>query len=79
MRTIEEFRTAIARCRAAERTTAIHIETDPLAPVPSSESWWDVPVSEVAALDSTQQARKTYDAHKAEQRPLIAPTRRDPS
>ena len=72
--TIEEFRDAIARSRASSRTTAIHIETDPLAPVPSSESWWDVPVSQVAALDSTNQARKTYEAHKAEQRSLLTPT-----
>jgi 3D-(3,5/4)-trihydroxycyclohexane-1,2-dione acylhydrolase (decyclizing) len=71
VRTIEEFRAAIHTSRASTRTTAIHIETDPLAPVPSSESWWDVPVSEVAQLDSTQQARKTYEAHKATQRPLI--------
>jgi 3D-(3,5/4)-trihydroxycyclohexane-1,2-dione acylhydrolase (decyclizing) len=71
--TIEEFRDAIARSRASGRTTAIHIETDPLAPVPSSESWWDVPVSQVAALDSTNQARKTYEAHKAEQRHLLTP------
>ncbi|WP_232660795.1 3D-(3,5/4)-trihydroxycyclohexane-1,2-dione acylhydrolase (decyclizing) [Pseudonocardia sp. TRM90224] len=69
--TIEEFRAAIARSRASEHTTAIHIETDPLAPVPSSESWWDVPVAEVAQLDSTQQARKTYETNKANQRPLI--------
>jgi 3D-(3,5/4)-trihydroxycyclohexane-1,2-dione acylhydrolase (decyclizing) len=73
VRTIEEFRAAIATAKAATRTTAIHIETDPLAPVPSSESWWDVPVSEVAQLDSTQQARKTYDTHKAEQRPFLTP------
>ncbi|MBN9102164.1 MULTISPECIES: 3D-(3,5/4)-trihydroxycyclohexane-1,2-dione acylhydrolase (decyclizing) [unclassified Pseudonocardia] len=72
--TIEEFRAAIATSRASDRTTAIHIETDPLAPVPSSESWWDVPVSEVAQLDSTQQARKTYEAHKTTQRPLIGRT-----
>jgi 3D-(3,5/4)-trihydroxycyclohexane-1,2-dione acylhydrolase (decyclizing) len=71
VRTIAEFRAAIARSRAAERTTAIHVETDPLAPVPSSESWWDVPVSEVSRLDSTQQARKTYETHKRDQRPLI--------
>ena len=70
---MEEFRDALDRARAATGTTAIHIETDPLAPVPSSESWWDVPVSEVAALDSTQQARKTYEAHKAEQRPFLTP------
>jgi 3D-(3,5/4)-trihydroxycyclohexane-1,2-dione acylhydrolase (decyclizing) len=71
VKTIEEFRDAIATARAAEQTTAIHIETDPLAPVPSSESWWDVPVSEVATLDSTQQARKTYEVHKRDQKNLI--------
>jgi 3D-(3,5/4)-trihydroxycyclohexane-1,2-dione acylhydrolase (decyclizing) len=73
VRTVDEFRSAIARSRASDRTTAIHIETDPLAPVPSSESWWDVPVSEIAQLDSTNQARKTYEAHKADQRPLFTP------
>jgi 3D-(3,5/4)-trihydroxycyclohexane-1,2-dione acylhydrolase (decyclizing) len=71
--TIDEFRDALVRARASDRTTAVHIETDPLAPVPSSQSWWDVPVSEVAALDSTKQARKTYEAHKAEQRPFLTP------
>jgi 3D-(3,5/4)-trihydroxycyclohexane-1,2-dione acylhydrolase (decyclizing) len=79
VKTIDEFRDAIARARASERTTAIHIETDPLAPVPSSESWWDVPVSEVAQLESTQQARKTYEEHKAAQRPLLAPASASPS
>ncbi len=77
VRTIDEFRAAIGRARAATGTVAIHIETDPLAPVPSSESWWDVPVAEVARLDSTQQARKTYEAHKAQQRPLLDPAGRD--
>jgi len=71
VRTIDEFREAIRASRAATKTTAIHIETDPLAPVPSSESWWDVPVAQVAALESTQHARKTYEEHKATQRPLI--------
>jgi 3D-(3,5/4)-trihydroxycyclohexane-1,2-dione acylhydrolase (decyclizing) len=41
--------------------------------VPSSHGWWDVPVSEVAQLDSTQQARKTYDASKANQRQYLSP------
>jgi 3D-(3,5/4)-trihydroxycyclohexane-1,2-dione acylhydrolase (decyclizing) len=71
VRTIEEFRGAIARSRASERTTAIHIETDPLAPAPDSENWWDVPVAEVAQLDTTTEARKTYETHKSDQRPLI--------
>jgi 3D-(3,5/4)-trihydroxycyclohexane-1,2-dione acylhydrolase (decyclizing) len=68
VRTIAEFREAFGRARAAERTTVVHIETDPLAPVPSSESWWDVPVSEVADLESTRDARAVYQKHKADQR-----------
>lgn len=71
---IDEFRTALDVARAATRTTVIHIDTDPQAPVPSSESWWDVPVSEVSRLDSTQQAYQVYQQHKATQRSLITPT-----
>jgi len=32
-----------------------------------------VPVSEVALLENKHQARKTYEGHKAEQRPLLTP------
>jgi len=71
---ISEFRKALDVAKAATRTTVIHIDTDPVAPVPSSESWWDVPVSQVSDLDSTQQAFKTYQQHKATQRPLITPS-----
>ena len=46
----------------------VYIETDPLAPVPSSQSWWDVPVSETSALESTRQARAAYEAAKRDQR-----------
>ncbi|WP_028938182.1 3D-(3,5/4)-trihydroxycyclohexane-1,2-dione acylhydrolase (decyclizing) [Pseudonocardia spinosispora] len=71
--TIAEFRDALATSRASTRTTAIHIETDPLAPVPDSDSWWDVPVAQVSALDSTQQARKSYEQHKTTQRTYLNP------
>ena len=67
-RTVKELQAALAQSRASDRTTVIYIETDPLAPVPSSESWWDVPVSETSALDSTQQARAAYEAAKRDQR-----------
>jgi 3D-(3,5/4)-trihydroxycyclohexane-1,2-dione acylhydrolase (decyclizing) len=73
VKTIEEFRDALEQAKASRRTTAVHIETDPLAPVPASGGWWDVPVSEVAQLESTQQAHKNYEAHKANQRPYITP------
>ncbi|HVD89094.1 MAG TPA: 3D-(3,5/4)-trihydroxycyclohexane-1,2-dione acylhydrolase (decyclizing), partial [Jatrophihabitantaceae bacterium] len=54
--TIEEFRSALVQAKQSDRTTVVYIETDPLAPVPSSESWWDVPVSEVAAIETTNEA-----------------------
>lgn len=49
----------------------IHIESDPLLDAPGSESWWDVPVSQVSELDSTRTAFATYTDHKSRQRPLL--------
>lgn len=46
----------------------------PLLPAPGSESWWDVPVAEVAKLDSTRMARKQYEEHKMRQRPYFGGT-----
>src|SRR4051794_3600588 len=77
VKTIEEFRDALDTARASTRTTAVHIETDMHAPVPSSHSWWDVPVSEVSALDSTRQARQTYQQHKSDQRPFLKPSEQE--
>ena len=57
-RTVAEFRDCLERARASDRTTVVYVETDPLAPVPSAESWWDVPVSEISALESTQKAAR---------------------
>jgi 3D-(3,5/4)-trihydroxycyclohexane-1,2-dione acylhydrolase (decyclizing) len=70
-KTVEDFRAALELAKASDRTTVVYVETDPLAPVPSSEGWWDVPVSEVAALDSTQKARADYEAAKINQRPYL--------
>jgi 3D-(3,5/4)-trihydroxycyclohexane-1,2-dione acylhydrolase (decyclizing) len=49
----------------------VHIETDPLLPAPSSDAWWDVPVAEVAGLDSTREARAGYEKAKQRQRPYL--------
>jgi 3D-(3,5/4)-trihydroxycyclohexane-1,2-dione acylhydrolase (decyclizing) len=67
-RTVPEFLAALERVAASDQTTVVYVETDPIAPAPSSEAWWDVPVSEVSALDSTQQARAAYEAAKRAQR-----------
>jgi 3D-(3,5/4)-trihydroxycyclohexane-1,2-dione acylhydrolase (decyclizing) len=66
--TIDGLRQAVVTARAATRTTVIHVETDPLVPAPSSESWWDVPVAEISALDTTRAARQEYEQAKRAQR-----------
>jgi 3D-(3,5/4)-trihydroxycyclohexane-1,2-dione acylhydrolase (decyclizing) len=68
---VEELRARLEKAKSVGGPVLVQVETDPLVPAPDSESWWDVPVAEVAALDSTQQARKVYESHKQQQRPLL--------
>jgi len=70
-KSIEEFRQVLVQARAAGRTTLVHIETDPLLPAPSSDAWWDVPVAEVAGLDSTREARAGYEKARQRRRPYL--------
>ncbi|HEY9375979.1 MAG TPA: 3D-(3,5/4)-trihydroxycyclohexane-1,2-dione acylhydrolase (decyclizing) [Jiangellaceae bacterium] len=69
-RTIAEFRSAVQEAKKsdADVPVMVHVETDPLVPAPSSESWWDVPVAEIADLDATRDARERYEDHKSKQR-----------
>ena len=46
----------------------IHIETDLMGPNPPGSSWWDVPVSGVSRLESTQQAYERYLEDRKPQR-----------
>ncbi len=69
--TIGEFRTALGKARASDRTTLVHIETDPLVPAPGNGAWWDVPVAEVARLEETRTARSEYEVAKRRQRPYL--------
>ena len=70
--TIDELRHALAKAVESDRVTLVHIETDPLADgAPDGGAWWDVPVAEVAALDSTRAARAAYEQGKAHQRPYL--------
>jgi 3D-(3,5/4)-trihydroxycyclohexane-1,2-dione acylhydrolase (decyclizing) len=51
----------------------IHVETDPMVFAPDSESWWDVPVSEVSELDSTADAYSTYLEKRLAQQSYLTP------
>ncbi|WP_328891700.1 3D-(3,5/4)-trihydroxycyclohexane-1,2-dione acylhydrolase (decyclizing) [Streptomyces sp. NBC_00316] len=68
---VPEFRAALLEARAADRTTVVHVTTDYLSPGPPSSAWWDVPVAEVAELDSTRQAHASYETAKRAQRPYL--------
>ena len=72
-KTIAEFQSAVrdAKRSDSDRPVMVHVETDPLVPAPSSESWWDVPVAEVAELDATREARKNYAKNKSKQRQFL--------
>ena len=65
---VEEFREAIGQAKASARTTVVHVETDLYGPNPPGHGWWDVPVGQTSALDSTRAAHRTYAARKQAQR-----------
>jgi 3D-(3,5/4)-trihydroxycyclohexane-1,2-dione acylhydrolase (decyclizing) len=53
------------------------VTTDPLIGAPDSDSWWDVPVSQVSELQSTRAASAQYEESKKAQRPYLAPVEGD--
>ncbi|WP_327749162.1 3D-(3,5/4)-trihydroxycyclohexane-1,2-dione acylhydrolase (decyclizing) [Streptomyces europaeiscabiei] len=65
---VDEFRAAMEKAKAATRTTVVHVETDLYGPNPPGHGWWDVPVAQTSALDSTRVAYETYASHKLDQR-----------
>jgi 3D-(3,5/4)-trihydroxycyclohexane-1,2-dione acylhydrolase (decyclizing) len=68
---VTDLEDALREAVAADTTTVIEVHTDPAVGAPSSEAWWDVPVSEVAALDSTSDARAVYERSKATQKTYL--------
>jgi 3D-(3,5/4)-trihydroxycyclohexane-1,2-dione acylhydrolase (decyclizing) len=68
VRTIGELRDALEASKRADRTTVITVEVDRWEGVPTYESWWDVPVSEVAAIDEVRAARTEYEEARNKER-----------
>ncbi len=66
--TYEDFTAALQAARAADRTTLIYIQNDRYVSVPGYESWWDVPVAEVSAMETVQAARREWEAMRAKER-----------
>jgi 3D-(3,5/4)-trihydroxycyclohexane-1,2-dione acylhydrolase (decyclizing) len=68
---VDEFRAALQQARASDRVTLVHVETDPLIPAPDGGGWWDVPVAETAAIESTREARAAYEKARQQQRDYL--------
>ncbi len=69
--TIEELRAGLDEAKKETRTVVLAVEVDRYAGVPSYESWWDVPIAEVAEADSVRSVRKEYDAARTAERSYL--------
>jgi 3D-(3,5/4)-trihydroxycyclohexane-1,2-dione acylhydrolase (decyclizing) len=68
---IADLRSAVAAAKASDRSTLVHINSDPEIYAPDGGGWWDVPVAEVSTLESTRRAHMEYVEQKAAQKPLL--------
>jgi 3D-(3,5/4)-trihydroxycyclohexane-1,2-dione acylhydrolase (decyclizing) len=59
--THDDLRAALEESRRETRTTVVVVETDLDHRVPGYESWWDVPVAEVAEMETVRRVRATYE------------------
>lgn len=68
VRTVAEVQQALIDARGMNDTVVIAVEVDREQRVPGYESWWDVPVAEVAEIDSARAARSVYEQMRARKR-----------
>lgn len=68
---IDELKAAVATAKASDRSTVIHLNSDPLNYAPDGEGWWDVPVAQVSTTAETQRAYGEYVEQQARQKPLL--------
>ncbi|WOQ16541.1 3D-(3,5/4)-trihydroxycyclohexane-1,2-dione acylhydrolase (decyclizing) [Raineyella sp. W15-4] len=66
--TADELRDALAAAVAGEETAVIYTVVDAQGRFGGSGAWWEVPVPQVAEIDSSNEARGVYDDHRATQR-----------
>jgi 3D-(3,5/4)-trihydroxycyclohexane-1,2-dione acylhydrolase (decyclizing) len=63
--TVAELREGLQAAKGEERTVVLAIEVDRYEGVPTYDSWWDVPVAEVSAVESVRESRREYSRTKA--------------
>ncbi|HEY6582104.1 MAG TPA: 3D-(3,5/4)-trihydroxycyclohexane-1,2-dione acylhydrolase (decyclizing) [Rubrobacter sp.] len=65
---ISGLKAALAEAKGMDWTVVIHIPVDRYEGVPDYESFWDVPVAEVSAMESVAAAREEYAKNKQGER-----------
>ena len=58
---IDDLRAGLEQAKEEDTTVVLAIEVDRYEGVPGYESWWDVPVAEVSAVESVRAARAAYE------------------
>jgi 3D-(3,5/4)-trihydroxycyclohexane-1,2-dione acylhydrolase (decyclizing) len=67
-RNIEELRDALVAGKKIDSTVVIHVSVDRYEGVPSYDSWWEVPVAEVAESADVKKAREENERAQARRR-----------
>ena len=65
---VSGLKAALAEAKGMDWTVVIHIPVDRYEGVPDYESFWDVPVAEVSAMESVAAAREEYAKNKQGER-----------
>ena len=69
---ISDLKVAMADAKAHQGgPVLIHINNNPTIYAPDGEGWWDVPVSPISTVESTQKAYQTYAEARKLQKPLL--------
>jgi 3D-(3,5/4)-trihydroxycyclohexane-1,2-dione acylhydrolase (decyclizing) len=66
--TYQDFTAALEASCHTDRTTVIYIRNDRYVGVPGYDTWWDVVVAEVSEMPTVQEARKSWEEKRAEER-----------
>jgi 3D-(3,5/4)-trihydroxycyclohexane-1,2-dione acylhydrolase (decyclizing) len=58
---VADLRAGLEQAKEEQTTVVLTVEVDRYEGVPSYDSWWDVPVAEVSAVESVRAARTNYE------------------
>ncbi|MBV9492199.1 MAG: 3D-(3,5/4)-trihydroxycyclohexane-1,2-dione acylhydrolase (decyclizing) [Verrucomicrobia bacterium] len=70
--TAAEVTAAVQAAKQRPGVSVVVVPVDPEKRMPGLGTWWDVPVAEVSAVETTRQTREKYEEATQKQRPVFA-------